>query len=660
MENSESAKQQPETPVVTEEESLVASDPAKEPTKKKWFFRLKIWQRVLLITGAAMVILIAVLGVLAFRSYQVSEQLKVQASEAEVIGRNIYASFKAQDLPPVQTNIKLLEEKLTQIDGTFSQLSFFRYIPIARQYYFDGEHGLAAARAGLQVAQKSVDALVPYADVLGFAGEGSFEGGTAEDRLKILLETLDKIAPILDDISADLEVAQAEIKQIDPARYPESFQGKPVRSYIEQMHAVSDGAVTALTEYRPVLEELPAIAGGRGERRKYLVLFQNDAELRPTGGFLTAFAVINVENGKVEAEKSDDIYELDKKIRTGLPIPEEMSKYLTTEKTWNLRDMNTSPDFKVSMDQFFQFYEKVPGEPDNIDGIIAVDTKVLTDLLRVLGPVEVPGYGTFSSEIDPRCDCPEIIYVLSEIITRPTPYLREDRKGVLGPLMRAVLTKSYTAPKSQWPPLFSSAFENITGRHIQFYFFDQKSQQVAETINAAGRITPPENNDFLGIVNANLGGAKSNLFISYEVEQVVSAPKDGFIEKTVEINYKNSRKGDNCNLEAGLLCLNSTLRDWTRIYIPAGSELISSQGFVSDAEVKEDLGFSVIQGYFTLEPLGSAKLVVTYKVPYTDQDQYRLEIWKQGGTDEIPMLLDVTGGQEQLTITKDVTYSTEF
>ena len=226
--------------------------------------------------------------------------------------------------------------------------------------------------------------------------------------------------------------------------------------------------------------------------------------------------------------------------------------------------------------------------------------------------------------------------------------------------MRAVLTKSYTAPKSQWPPLFSSAFENITGRHIQFYFFDEKSQQVAETINAAGRITPPENNDFLGIVNANLGGAKSNLFISYEVEQVVSAPKDGFIEKTVEINYKNSRKGDNCNLEAGLLCLNSTLRDWTRIYIPAGSELISSQGFVSDAEVKEDLGFSVIQGYFTLEPLGSAKLVVTYKVPYTDQDQYRLEIWKQGGTDEIPMLLDVTGGQEQLTITKDVTYSTEF
>jgi len=226
--------------------------------------------------------------------------------------------------------------------------------------------------------------------------------------------------------------------------------------------------------------------------------------------------------------------------------------------------------------------------------------------------------------------------------------------------MRSVLTKSYTAPKSQWPALFSSAFENINGRHIQFYFFDEKSQNVAETINAAGRIKPVENSDFLGIVNANLGGAKSNLFISYEVNQVVSAPIDGFIEKTVEITYKNSRNSDNCNLEVGLLCLNSTLRDWTRIYIPAGSELISSQGFVSDPEMKEDLGFSVIQGYFTLEPLGSAKLALTYKVPYTDSETYRLDIWKQGGIDEIPMLIDVTGGQEQLNVIKDVTYGTEF
>src|SRR5690606_8414547 len=116
-----------------------------------------------------------------------------------------------------------------------------------------------------------------------------------------------------------------------------------------------------------------------------------------------------------------------------------------------LRDMNTSPDFKVSMDQFLENYKTIRGEPQDIDGIIALDTHVLTELLTVLGPVEVPGYGTFSAEISPACDCPQVVHALSEIITRPTPYLREDRKGILGPMMRAILTKSYGAPRQQWP-----------------------------------------------------------------------------------------------------------------------------------------------------------------------------------------------------------------
>src|SRR5262249_15740330 len=157
--------------------------------------------------------------------------------------------------------------------------------------------------------------------------------------------------------------------------------------------------------------------------------FQNDNELRPTGGFLTAYATIFVEDGKVTPEKSDDIYELDKKYPKKGPIPEALGRYLTTETKWNLRDMNISPDFKKLMDQFYSQYKTIKTEPQDIDGIIAIDTHVLVDLMKILGPVEVPGYGTFTAENDKRCDCPQIIYELSNIITRPTPYLRTDRKG---------------------------------------------------------------------------------------------------------------------------------------------------------------------------------------------------------------------------------------
>lgn len=617
--------------------------------------------KILLGVGGVFTVLLVIAAVLAFKTMAVVNQIKVEGQEAQILARQGYDQFKGQNLPAVKETLNQLDTKLDTIDGLYAQLGFYRAIPIASSYYSDGIHGLAAGEAGLAAAQRSVDAITPYADVLGFTGEGTFQGGTTEDRLKIILQTLQKITPELDLIAQDLETVEKELASINPNRYPEQIRGTEIRSNIIEAQELSSGAVTALTEFRPVIEQLPSIAGGTGEARKYLVLFQNDNELRPTGGFLTAYAIIKVEDGKVIPEKSDDIYELDQRFNERLPIPEALGRYLTTERYWNLRDMNISPDFKVSMDEFYSHYVDVPGEPDDLDGIIAVDTEFLKSLIQVLGPVNVPGYGTFSGENVPQCDCPQIIYALSEIITRPTPYIREDRKGILGPLMREMLTKAYGAPKQQWPSLFELGWSSIQSRHIQFYFMDETHQASAELIQGAGRMRPAaEGADFLGIVNANLGGAKSNLFTEYEVVQTVEAPESGRVQKTVEITYRNTRKGDNCNLEAGLLCLNSTLRDWTRLYLPEGSELVSANGFIAEPKTYDENGFSVIDGFFILEPNSSAKVTVTYTIPYEDTENYTVTMWKQGGIKDYKLLMDVTGGQEELLISKDTTYTTEF
>jgi hypothetical protein len=616
-----------------------------------------------ILTGSilVLVLLFSIFGSLAFYTFGVVTQLRQQAAVSKATAQEAYVLFKGQNLPATQEKVTQLTADLETIQKSYSKLAIYNYLPFARTYYQDGQHGLTAAAAGLAAANKALASITPYADVLGFSGENSFQGGTAEDRLKVILETLDKVSPELDAIAADLKIVEAELKEINPNHYPTEVKGIKVRDQITNVQAVASGAVTSLTEFRPVIEQLPSIAGSKGARKKYLVLFQNDNELRPTGGFLTAYAIINVENGKVEAEKSDDIYELDKKFKKTQAIPAELGRYLTTEKFWNLRDMNTSPDFKVSMDQFYTNYKGIRGEPENIDGIIAVDTHFLTSLMKVLGPIEVPGYGTFSAENDKRCDCPEIIYVLSEIITRPTPYLREDRKGILGPLMRSLLTKAYAAPKQQWPSLFEQGLLAVQGRNLQFYFFDEKDQSAAELAKAAGRMLPPEDNeDFLAIVNANLGGAKSNLFVTYDVKQVITEPSEGIIEKTVEITYKNPRHADNCNLEAGLLCLNSTLRDWTRIYVPEGSQLLSAQGFTEEAKTYTENGFTVFDGFFILEPKSSAKIVLKYTVPYTNTKEYVGHVWKQGGIADFEMLFDVTGGEEKVTISKDTTYKTSF
>jgi len=647
------------------EQNQVPIKPIKNNKKKKKFLAKK-WQKIGFIVF--LVLLALITSVVSYTCLVVKE-IKQEVDKASPI------VFAAKELLASQ-NLQALPEKVTQLETSkniiaskYQKLAFFGQMPFFKTYYRDGEKVFVASDHLFNVAEKSVNSILPYAALLGFQGEGSFTGGTTQDRLVLILETLKEIQPTINEIDDEIKIIVSILNEINPDNYPAKFAGQEIKTLIVQAQQTAATISQTFSDYKPIIASLGTMAGAE-EKQKYLVLFQNDNELRPTGGFLTAYAIINVEKGVVTSEKSDDIYELDQKFTKKIAIPEVLGKYLTTEKYYHLRDMNVSPDFKTSMEEFYQNYITVKGEPSDIDGIIAVDTSLLSDLLRLIGPVEVAGYGTFSAENDPRCDCPQVVYALSEIITKPTPYLREDRKGVLGPLMKAILTKTYDLDKSKFGELLQVALSNIEGRHLQLYFMAEDTQKAAEQINAAGRLYELSNNfkdwqmgknmDFLAIVDANLGGAKSNLFTNYEVKQVINAPVDGRLEKTVEITYKNTRKADNCNLEAGQLCLNSTLNDWLRVYLPKGAELIEIQGISNEVSVYEENNLTVIDGYFSLEPMGLAKIILTYTIPYTDNTHYNLRMWKQGGIDAVPVLIDVTGGEEQLILNKDLEYSSTF
>jgi hypothetical protein len=651
-----------------QEEPATNSSPIEEtkpPTKKNKFLG-KTWQKVLAIS--ILFLLVIFTSVLSYTLLVVREIKQVADVAAPIVfeSKNLLASQNIMALPE---KITQLQEVKAQVENKYQKLAFYGKIPGLSNYYQDGQRLLQVADHGLSVAEKSLTALIPYTDLLGFQGEGTFAGGTTQDRIVLILETLKEIQPTIEEIDQESKIIISILNEIEASRYPKTIANQEIRSKILEIQDKAALFSQTFSDYKPVIASLSKMAGAE-EAQKYLVLFQNDNELRPTGGFLTAYAIISVDKGVVTSEKSDDIYELDQKFTKRVAIPDVLGKYLTTEKYYHLRDMNIFPDFKTSMEEFYENYSTVRGEPKDIDGIIAVDTFVLSELLRVIGPVDAPGYGTFSAENSPKCDCPQVVYALSEIITKPTPYLREDRKGVLGPLMKSILAKTYDLDKAKFPELFKVAQASIEGRHLQMYFMDETTQKAAEQINAAGRLyelknnlkawTMGENMDFLAIVDANLGGAKSNLFTNYEVKQIISAPNAGRLEKTVEITYKNTRKADNCNLEAGQLCLNSTLNDWLRIYLPKGAELIEIQGISNEASVYEEANLTVIDGYFSLEPLGLAKVKLSYSIPYTDEVNYNLKMWKQGGIDAVPVLIDVTGGEEELLMDKDLEYSTVF
>ncbi len=610
-----------------------------EPIKKGLTKKKK---KVLIIIGSFLVALsLLLIFFLVLPLLSIKKQVTFLTNEAQ----GIYQGIQSQDLNLAIAKVDSTKVEFEKLNSQYRKMAWLKVVPLARGYYLDGAHIFAGGKHLLDVTDIVVESLGSYSDIFGLEGEEENkeeeeknkeeEPITAEERLIVVLETLDKIQPNLDKISESLDLAQVEIDQIETTRYPESFFGKRIREKVVMLVSTIDGVAQTVKEVKPIITHLRPILG-IPEEKNYLLIFQNDAELRPTGGFLTAYATLSVKEGKFEAGNSYDIYNLDDRFGNRIKAPDPILNYHKNVFYWHLRDMNLSPDFVVSMDTFFENYERIEGK-GKIDGIIALDTKLLVDILEVLGPIGVPGFGNFSSENDKRCDCPQVFYALESYADRPVTGFKEARKGIIGPLMHSILLNMMGSPRKEWPLFMNVVFSNISEKHLLFYFFDEEIQQTMEAMNASGRIKDYDG-DYLHVNDCNFAGAKSNMFIRESFLQEIEVASDGTVTKTLTIDYKNPAEPSNCNLEAGELCLNGLYRDWVRVYVPKGSELIEANGSEIEVKTYEDLDKTVFEAFYgdksPLRPLGRAQLTFKYKLPFkaTKDNPYKILIQKQPGT----------------------------
>lgn len=543
------------------------------------------------------------------------------------------AALKSQDIELASTEIKKTQQELARTQRNFKFLIPLKIIPIASWYYNDVDYLLNAGKNGLEASIVAVDAIKPYADVLGLKGEGSFSEGSAEDRIKTAVLTIGKITPELDKIEASLIRVQENVDKVEPSHYPEFIFGPKLKSQLAKAKIMTDEGVGFISDAKPLVKELPSLLG-ETEAKKYLVLFQNDKELRPTGGFITAYAIFNIDKGVIKIDRSEDIYNLDDSVPNKKKAPAPILKYLPKVSTFNLRDSNLSPDFIESMETFKEMYDRA-GRRVEVDGIVAIDTHVLVNTIKILDDSVTAGGVTFNTQNDERCDCPQVIYALEDNISRPVGFIKEDRKGLLGDLLQAIMTKALSSsPKIYWGPLFQSFITGMNEKHIMAYLYNEQAQKGIVSLNAAGKIKDFEG-DYLHVNETNFSGAKVNIFMEQEVDNAYEIDQDGVITKTLTINYKNPFPPSDCNLERGGLCLNAEYRDWIRIYVPKGSELIESDGSQVKIETYEELGKTVFDGFLTVRPKGVKKFTIKYKLPFKLESGSPLPvlIQKQPGTD---------------------------
>ena len=592
---------------------------------------------------ALLILLAVIIGIYGFIQYK---NIRSKATEAVESARAVKTGFSNNNIDEVQSELNTFKNKYAAFKKASSGVYWMRFIPLAGAYVSDFRNGVEAGDAMVEAAIISVDAIAPYADLIGFKKGGSFVEKSADDRIQTAVLTLDKVLVKVDDIATHVDTARKHIDEIDVNRYPNKVGNREVRSRLKNLKDQFDGVASLFVDAKPLIKKLPQILGTE-EEKTYLVLFENDKELRPTGGFLTAYAIFKVKEGRFQVVKSADIYTLDDSIPTHPPAPSEILKYHKGVSKFFIRDSNLSPDFPESV-KLFDSLDQKSTQKVAYDGIKAVDTNVLVDTLSVLGDTEVRGT-VFSSTADKRCDCPQVIYKLLDEIDRPVGFIKENRKGILGDLLYALVQKALgVSPSQYWGRLTQELIRNLQEKHILVYLVDADPQKAIEAINFGGKIKDFEG-DYLHVNDANLAGAKSNLFVNHTITSETTIKGDGAIERTVTIEYKNPYKHSDCSLERGGLCLNATLRNWLRVYVPKGSRLVSFQGSETKVATYDNLEKTVFEGFLDVKPLGKATVIVKYTLPFKVQNEkdYKLLIQKQPGTKGHQVIVTVNGRQKE-------------
>lgn len=592
-------------------------------------------------------------------------------AQAKVVSGHLQimlAHGKDQNIVGVRDELPLAQAALDKLKKDASGLVWTKFIPYIGNYYRDFEHGTNAGTAGLDAADKLLTIISPYADLLGLKGKDSITGST-QDRIARLVDTMDQIIPQLDSINPQLDKVTEEINKINPDRY--SFSPK-LRESLTNAIAQANDAKTFLKDSKPFLQVLPEFLG-KDHPEKYFIIFQNDKELRSTGGFITAFAKLTVDKGRVVHSESSDIYTIDQQLRLKLTPPAAIQKYLPepngkVKTHWQIRDSNFYPDFKQSailFENIYEYYkskEYVSLNEDQLkqrmatdwDGLIAVDTHVVERIIGILGGVEVDGV-KFSSDIDKRCNCPQVVYEL-ESYAEGQARGNAERKALIGHLMQEILLQAFKQ-EDKIPALASEAVKLMNEKHVQVYMHDPVLQGAMENLDWAGRVASSDNPtkfkyeegkwDYWHWNESNYAGKKANLYIKHVSDHKYEVAGDGTVTKTVTETVSNTQKND--------YWLNARYRSYFRVYVPAGSELISAEGSRDQIITSRAYGKTVFEGFYEVDPLQTKKITLKYRLPIklNKGDIYRALFQKQAGTSRFDYSISGLGEDLKFDLNQD-------
>src|SRR3989338_750979 len=328
----------------------------------------------------------------------------------------------------------------------------------------------------------------------------------------------------------------------------------------------------------------------------YLLLFQNNTELRPGGGFIGVYAVVKFDKGKMDLIKVEGTEVLDRNTPVDWKPepPMILKKHLKVDR-WYFRDANWSPDFNQSAKKALELYQGEGGVmAEEIDVVAGITPTVVEELLKLTGPITVDGMEFTSENVTEKLEY-EVEYGYDE---KGLHFL--ERKNILKPLMLELLKKLKLSAWSNFQSYLGLTQKLVEEKQILVYSVDLDLQKSLDAKDWTGRVKDTIG-DYLLWVDANLASLKTDHAVERVLNYKITPQADGRFLATAEMAYNHTGRFD---------WRTSRYRTYARVYAPLGSEFISASGTmkldrtagVGEVDQGEELGKKWFGAFIAIEP----------------------------------------------------------
>ncbi len=545
----------------------MTSDTPPNSSKKKRIIFLALFMLI--------VLLVAWLGIKTWRIYQAGQSLLDRKTEIETLMSEGITNLDPEKAESLVMDTRSDFQTIKRETAVFMPLTpYLGWVPKVGPTLTSADAFMDMAESGIDAAAYATRGLKPALAILQNPNESD-------------TSMLSRLSGIFVTAGPDLAAANDKLSEVAEARsYITNTQEQP--GQIQTLLNLSDELLPFAQEGLTLTAVLPEILGENGPKT-YLIIAQNKDELRPTGGFISGAGTLVVENGEIESLQMVDAYTIDNWREKPYDYPPQpLNDYMGID-LFLFRDSNFWPDFPTSAEKAMDLYSYGQDLPP-LDGIIAIDQEFLRLLVEATGPIYIE---ESNLTITPQNSIETLQNSWSEGSIKDEDEENnsewfEQRKAFIGIFAAAILDYIENNFGEVDPLLLMQNMQKaIDEKHIQIYMRDSVAQAKLDEINWDGRLENDHGQDFVAVVETNMGFNKVNHIIKRSINYhatldedeggaaklniTYTQPGQGNIEDCIQFDWEIYRVGGDY-LELTDRCY----WNYLRVYVPEGSQLISA------------------------------------------------------------------------------------